>query len=83
MCLPCGLKINAANTHVIASNDDDQPISIGGKQINQSSYFKYLGSLDNIESNSTQDVQARLAVVRGVTLQLIVIPEIGLKLKIK
>ena len=55
----------------MVSNDDDQPINVGGKQINQSSYFKYLDSLVKIESNSTQDVLAHLAVARGVTLQLI------------
>ena len=70
----------------MVSNDDDQPINIGGKQINQSSYFKYLGSLVNIESNSTKDEGARLAATRGVTLPLIYIwklTEIGLKLKIQ
>ena len=70
----------------MALNDDDQPINIGGKEINQSNNFKYLGSLVNIESNSTQDVWAQLAVARCITLQLFDIgksKKIGLKLKIQ
>ena len=84
----------------MASNDDDQPINISwlqmttinpstlvaSRSISQAISNIYLGSLVNIESNSTQDVQARLAVARGVTLQLNDIwksTEIGLKLKIQ
>ncbi|KAI0215719.1 hypothetical protein LSAT2_032228 [Lamellibrachia satsuma] len=43
-----------SKTYIMASNDDDQPINVGGKHINQSNYIK---SLVNIESNSTQDAR--------------------------
>ena len=78
-----GLRINAAKTHVM-THGSKETISLGGKPIKPVEQFKYLGSMVGCDGDSTPEINARLAIARDATSQLIGLwkaKEISLKLK--
>ena len=82
-----GLTINATKTHMMvidAESDADQVITIAGKAIGRVERFKFLGSIVTNDSNSSTEINVRLAIARQVMRQLTEIwksAEISLKLK--
>ena len=82
-----GLTINATKTHMMvidAESDADQVITIAGKAIGRVERFKFLGSIVTNDSNSSTEINVRLAIARQVMRQLTKIwksAEISLKLK--
>ena len=81
------LTINATKTHMMvidAESDADQVITIAGKAIGRVERFKFLGSIVTNDSNSSTEINVRLAIARQVMRQLTEIwksAEISLKLK--
>ena len=81
-----GLTINATKTHMMvidAESDADQVITIAGKAIGVER-FKFLGSIVTNDSNSSTEINVRLAIDRQIMRQLTEIcksAEISLKLK--
>ena len=82
-----GLTINATKTHMMvidAESDADQVITIAGKAIGRVERFKFLGSIVTNDSNSSTEINVRLAIARQVMRQLTEVwksAEISLKLK--
>ena len=82
-----GLTINATKTHMMvidAESDADQVITIAGKAIGRVERFKFLGSIVTNDSNSSTEINVRLAIARQVMRQLTEMwksAEISLKLK--
>ena len=82
-----GLTINATQTHMMvidAESDADQVITIAGKAIGRVERCKFLGSIVTNDSNSSTEINVRLAIARQVMRQLTEIwksAEISLKLK--
>ena len=67
-----------------AESDADQVITIAGKAIGRVERFKFLGSIVTNDSNSSTEINVRLAIARQVMRQLTEIwksAEISLKLK--
>ena len=81
------LTINATKTHMMvidAESDADQVITIAGKAIGRVERFKLLGSIVTNDSNSSTEINVRLAIARQAMRQLTEIwksAEISLKLK--
>ena len=82
-----GLTINATKTHMMvidAESYADQVITIAGKAIGRVERFKFLGSIVTNDSNSSTEINVRLAIAQQVMRQLTEIwksAEISLKLK--
>ena len=60
-----GLTINATKTHMMvidAESDADQVIAIAGKAIGRVERFKFLGSIVTNDSNSSTEINVRLAI---------------------
>ena len=68
-----GLTINATKTRMMvidAESDADQVITIAGKAIGRVERFKLLGSIVTNDSNSSTEINVRLAIARQVMRQL-------------
>ena len=82
-----GLTTNATQTHMMvidAESDADQVITIAGKAICRVERFTFVGSIVTNDSNSSTEINVRLAIARQVMRQLTEIwksAEISLKLK--
>ena len=80
-------SMDATKTHMMvidAESDADQVITIAGKAIGRVERFKFLGSIVTNDSNSSTEINVRLAIARQVMRQLTEIwksAEISLKLK--
>ena len=79
-----GLTINATKTHMMvidAESDADQVIIVAGKAIGRVERFKFLGSIVTNDSNSSTEINVRLAIARQVMRQLTEIWKSAEKLK--
>ena len=64
-----GLHLNKGKTKVLLLNTHGV-VSVNGESLEQVQHFKYLGSLVNQQTDSTQDIKARIATGKTAMLQL-------------